>query len=221
MARIIDLTYRLEMGMVTLPWPHHPITEMVQTGRISVEGSMSHKVTFGTHTGTHLDSPCHMLDKAHPTIDEIPVERLMGKAKLMRLEKGKDEIITAEDLKNHKIKPEPGDRLLICTGWGQHWNKGQFYRNFPTFSLEAVEFLVECKVKLLGMDTPSPDSPLIPVDSPMRNRMHKTLMHGDVLIIETLANLDDIPADEFDFIALPLKAKGLDGFPVRAIALID
>jgi len=44
------------------------------------------------------------------------------------------------------------------------------------------------------------------------------LLRGGVTIIEGLANLDQLPSERVEFIALPLKIVGGDGCPVRAIA---
>ncbi len=57
-------------------------------------------------------------------------------------------------------------------------------------------------------------------DQPERTVNHKTLMRGGVLIVEGLTNLGEIPDGRpFSLIVLPLKAAGLDGFPVRAVAV--
>jgi kynurenine formamidase len=49
--------------------------------------------------------------------------------------------------------------------------------------------------------------------------VHRTLLRGQVVIIECLTNLRLLPSDVF-FIALPLKIQGGDGSPVRAVAVI-
>ena len=49
--------------------------------------------------------------------------------------------------------------------------------------------------------------------------VHQTLFRGNVLIVEGLANLDQIQSPVFDFIALPMNITGGDGSPVRAIAI--
>ena len=49
--------------------------------------------------------------------------------------------------------------------------------------------------------------------------VHQTLFRGNVMIVEGLANLDQLTTDEVEFIALPLRIVGGDGCPVRAIAI--
>ena len=78
-----------------------------------------------------------------------------------------------------------------------------------------VEFgleLLDCGVQLVGVDTPSVDR--LPFEA------HLALLGHGVLIVENLTNLDAIPADVFQLVALPLKILGRDGSPVRAVALV-
>jgi len=52
--------------------------------------------------------------------------------------------------------------------------------------------------------------------------VHIKLLGAGTLIVEGLANMEQLPTDEpFTFIALPLKLKGRDGSPVRAIAMLE
>jgi kynurenine formamidase len=75
-----------------------------------------------------------------------------------------------------------------------------------------AEFLVQKKIMILGLDTPSPDNAPFGV--------HKALMAAGILVLENLTNLDRIPADQqFEVIALPLKIKA-NGSPARVIARV-
>ena len=71
------------------------------------------------------------------------------------------------------------------------------------------------------MDMPSPDNPLDKLEPGQPNPMHYTFLSKGIFINEYLTNLDEIPVDEFEFVMLPLKVKGMDGFPVRAVAIIE
>ena len=64
------------------------------------------------------------------------------------------------------------------------------------------------------MDMPTPNGNAWKV-------VHETLLGGDTLVVEGLSNMEEITADEFTFVALPLKLKGRDGSPIRAIAIED
>ena len=121
MSKLVDLTLTLREGMPTWPSPWHPLVSFKQMGRLGMEHRRSYEVTFGTHTGTHMDSPAHMVENGI-TIDMIPLEVMVGKAKVIDFsKKGRGDKITVEDLKNCGTKIEKGDRLMFKTGW---------YKNF-------------------------------------------------------------------------------------------
>jgi arylformamidase len=221
MKRYIELSYPIHMGMPSLPFSHHPITETVQVGRIKLDGSMSHRVCFGTHTGTHIDSPSHMIENKKPYIDEIEPARLIGKAKLFTIPKDRGDKITDSDIINCAVPIDEADMIIFNTGWSKYWGEKSFYQNFPTFTLEAVEILVKKRISLIGMDTPSPDQFGLPDGAIEKNRNHKTFFNNDILILEALTNLDQISSINFELIALPLRASNMDGFPVRALAICE
>ena len=92
-----------------------------------------------------------------------------------------------------------------------------FYKGFPFFSEDAAKYLVDCGLKVLALDTPSPDDGNAigkMDDSPV----HKILLKHDVTIIEYLTNTDRLdPNKSYDLFALPLKLRGCDGAPSRVI----
>ena len=65
------------------------------------------------------------------------------------------------------------DIVLFYTGWGRYWgNKKNYLGNdkfgdtkdlhFPGISKEAAQYLVDKKVKAIGLDTPSLDPGIYP-----------------------------------------------------------
>ena len=76
--------------------------------------------------------------------------------------------------------------------------------------------MVEKQVAVLGVEPPS----VADVNNPAElTEVHQVLFRGGVLIVEGLANLDQLTQSEVEFIALPLRILGGDGCPVRAIAI--
>ena len=64
---------------------------------------------------------------------------------------------------------------------------------------------------MIGIDTPSVDL-FASKDLPA----HKALLRHDMANLEGLV-LKDVPDGAYDLCALPLKLKGYDGSPVRAV----
>lgn len=205
---LIDLTYDVEEGMTTFGKPWHPVVSVTRLGRIRMEGRETHSVSFGTHTGTHIDAPKHFLEKGRG-VDEIPPETLIGPVTILDFSSlGEDGQVTKEMLEKCKIS----ERVLFRFGWGKHWGTKRFYEGFPCFSMAAAEYLVSKKVILIGMDTPSPDGLGEGLDCPI----HKLLLGQGVVLLEYLANLDKIKDLEgWTIAALPMKIKGVDGAPAR------
>lgn len=221
MRKYIDLTHPIHEGMITAPAPWHPPVEVSQLGRHCLEGRESYKVVLGTHTGTHMDTPAHMVENGSPRIDKIPLDLHFGKAKIIRLEKGSYEKITAEDLIGSGVNIEKGDRIIVRTGWYKTWGTQKFFREYPCFTPEAAQYLIDKGIRLISMDTPSPDDPLDKLEPGQPNPMHYAFLSKGIFINEYLTNLDEIPVDEFEFVMLPLLVQGMDGFPVRAVAIIE
>jgi kynurenine formamidase len=49
---------------------------------------------------------------------------------------------------------------------------------------------------------------------------HRTLFERNVPAFENLANLEQLPAEGFHVVALPMKIKGGSGGPLRAVAIV-
>ena len=221
MKRYINLSHAIHEGMVTPPASWHPVVEITQMGSHSVEGRESYKITFGTHTGTHIDTPAHMVADAVQRIDNLPLDVTIGKAKLLNIPKGPFGKITVQDVKNCGTTIQKGDRVVINTGWYKKWDTQQFFQEYPYITLEAANWLVDKGVIYVLMDTPSPDDPRKKLVAGQPNPVHIAFLEKGVYISECLTNLDEIPSNEFELIVLPLLIKDADGAPVRAVAVVE
>lgn len=219
--KIIDLSYPIEEGMLTFDAPWHPSVSIEQLGRHDVEGRETRKISFGTHTGTHLDAPLHFIKKGK-SIDEILLDRLIGEVTIVDYSKLKDnEPVTKEMLSKFKI----AKKMLFKFGWGRHWGSKEYYANYPFFEAEAAKYLVSKKVELIAMDTPSPDDGRIKLNkdnlgSDRDSPVHKIFLSNEILLVEYLANTEKIN-DYFgwNIMVIPLKIKGADGSPARVCIL--
>lgn len=103
---------------------------------------------------------------------------------------------------------------MISTYWEDKKDNDEYLRSNPGLSIDAAEYLVEKRINLVGIDTPSIDAA---IDEGFN--AHHILLKNGVLIVENLCNLKDLP-DRFKLIVLPLKLRGATGSPVRAIAIV-
>ena len=212
MDRIIDLTAEMFNGAPTMPMdPKFSMTEHCNLNNLGYNLS---RVTFSTHQGTHIDAPFHFFIGGE-TVDKIDPKRCVVRAIKVNLTyKKPKEAIIIDDLRKYIPQIDKGLCILLQTGWDKVFPKKEFFSDFPYVSTELAAWLAEKKVGLVGMDTPTPNC----IDWKI---VHETFLSNNILIVEGLTNLDKLNSEEFTFIALPLKFKGGDGSPVRAVAILD
>ncbi len=212
MAQYIDLTHRIDEEMVV--FPGDPAVEIREVMTLGKDICTVQSIRFNNHLGTHLDAPSHFIEGGM-TVDQIPLETLIGDAIILNFtDKGKNGFITREDLQHHQHLLGPNCRLLIKTGWDEHFGSAAFYEDFPCLTLDAAEYLASIKISLLGVDTPSPS----PLDDPGQ-AIHQTLLGAGIVILESVKNLTLIHRDQCQIIVLPLPLKNFSGAPCRVVVV--
>lgn len=168
------------------------------------------------HVGTHVDAPRHFYADG-PSMDEIPLERLMGEGVVIRLDKSINEEISVADLATSEPAIRTGDIVAIDTGWSARWGTPEWNQH-PYFSLEAAQWLVDRKVKLVAVDTATPDLPFDLRPENFSFPVHCLLLRDGVLISEQVANLRKLAGKRVEFLFCPLSIAGCDGAPARVLA---
>jgi arylformamidase len=157
---------------------------------------------MGSHTGTHIDGPIHFLPGS-PGTDSVPLENLIGPARVIEIED--PSAVRWAELRKHNIAPS--ERLLFKTWNSQRcWNSSEFVSDFVSLAEDAAHHLAELKTLAVGIDYLSVGSP----------EVHRALLRAGVVIIEGL-NLSQARPGEYEFICLPLRIRGGDGAPARAL----
>lgn len=211
MAKYIDLTAPLKDGDPGMPMD--PKISIMWHCTLETLGYNLSRLTTSLHQGTHIDAPKHFFNDGE-TIDHIALDRLITKAIKIELpEKTAKTFIGAEDLEPYASKIKPGMTVLLHTGWDKKFPNPEFFSDFPSVTNEAAQWLVDHKVGIMGVDMPTPGTDW--------KTVHETLLGNDVLVIEGLTNMEEITADEFTLLSLPLKLYGRSGSPIRAVAIED
>jgi len=170
---------------------------------------------LSSHTGTHIDAPYHFV-KNGIKIHQIPLDRLIGKAILIKLKKSKNSQITKQDItifeKNNGIIPNHSS-VFFFTQWQKNLQKENYFTENPGLDKSAANYLVSKKINLVGIDSPSID-----LGKDESFPVHHLFSKNNILIVENLTNLNKISSIEFNFTILPLKLKDATGSPVRALA---
>ena len=209
-----DLT--LTISKSTPNFPGSPKLQFIPWSTLKKDGYNLELLFLSSHTGTHLDAPYHFA-KNGAKIHQIPLDRLLGNGILIKIKKGKNQVITKNDLvlferKNGNIQKHSS--IIFHTEWQKNLNSDSYFINNPGLSESAAKYLVSKEINLVGIDSPSID-----LGTNRTFIAHKILAKNNILIVENLTNLNKISSKQFDFIILPLKLKDASGSPVRAIAI--
>ena len=199
--RIIDLTHTFEGTM-----PSYPGDPVPSLKKILKDECMDHALSTTMHIGTHMDAPLHMIAKGS-YLSDIPADRFVGRGVLIDA-RGQD-ALSVDLLEKSDVRE--GDIVLLYTGHGETFHEKTYYAHYPLCTEDFAEEIVRRKVKIVGMDTASPDASPFPV--------HKILLGIGILIIANLCNLKALlDCGAFTVAALPMKLKS-DAGPVRVVAI--
>jgi kynurenine formamidase len=206
--KLIDLSHPLEHGQQT--FPSDPKLSIISHGTTKTLRYNISQISIGTHQGTHLDAMYHFIEDGK-TIDQMPLDWFYGEAHLLKIPKEANQAITVEDFLPYEHVLTPEAKIIFETGWHKHFNSDYFFSDFPSLTQEAARFLVSKKIRLLGMDMPTPGKDWY--------ELHHILLPAEIVVVESLTNLDQVP-DTFVFMGFPLNLKGRDGSPIRAVAMV-
>jgi arylformamidase len=206
MPRIHDISLPIHPGMVT--YPGDPAPELEPASRIEDgdDANVTH-LRFGSHTGTHLDAALHFIPGGQ-AVDDLPLDRLIGPAVVVRIDDGV-EAIGAEHLRAAEIEGEK--RVLLKTRNSALLESDEFQKRFAHLTGAAAAYLVEIGVELLAIDYLSIEA--FDAEEPVA---HRELLSREVIVVEGV-DLRDVQPGRYELICLPLRIRGIDGSPVRAV----
>jgi arylformamidase len=215
-GRLIDLTQPISPEMPVLPNYEPPeVTVIASTAEPPVPGRIhinSSRLAVGLHTGTHMDAPFHFIHGGR-TIERVSLEQCAGMTLLLDLgELPPRAPIGPDAFTPHVATLREFGKVVLNTRWHRRWGEPGYFTEHPNILPAAGELLVECGVRLIGVDFPSVDLPPHPT--------HVILLGSGMVIVENLTRLEEIGADQFHLTAFPLPLVGRDGCPVRAVATV-
>lgn len=211
--KIVDLTHPLKTGMPV--YPGDPKVSIQPSSKIQFSGVNVSSLHLGSHSGTHIDAPSHIVQDGR-TIDRVELNELSGDALVIRANKNgalrARTQLTPQLLGIDSFKNVP-KIVTIETGWDAHFGL-ETYVDHPFLSAEAATMLWQMGMRILAIDTLSPDETLgKQSDFPV----HKIVLGNDGLIVENLRGLNFVSTNtKLGF--FPLSLGAVDGAPVRAVA---
>ena len=219
MKKIIDLTLPIRK---TWRWP----AEILLTS--SLEKGDPYQVTsftFKSHWYTHTDAPKHK-SRDGKTLDEFPLSTLVGEALILDFSAmGADAPIDSNSLSRVSEGKDHKDILILRTDWPKKtsWETYDFWDHSPYVTEDGAKWLFSRNPKVVGFDFPQDhDIRLMRLTPEAKRKMpvHDHVLKNNILMIEYLTNLWEIPGPTCEIVALPLKLEQADGAPTRVIAFI-
>lgn len=206
MRKLIDLSQVIHDDMPVYPGDDKVM--LYQDKFLDKDKYVMHIIKSGMHSGTHIDAPMHLIyDETY--ISDIPLDRFAGRGvildvrneSIIRLKDEYEEIVCANDI------------VILFTDHSKTYGTEAYYLEHPVVGNDLADFFVEKKIKMLGMDLPSPDN--YPFE------VHKKLFENHILIIENLTNLSQLlNTKNFDIMAFPLKIKA-EASLARVVAYLE
>jgi kynurenine formamidase len=207
-------------------------------------------LTMMEHSGTHIDALCHQAcdlmfyggirveaverSDGYRELGAETMKPLLGRGVLLDVAGAKgvaqlpqNYAITEEDLaaaaRAAAVTVQPGDVLLVRTGFATSWTDEATYLNAAGVSKSGNLWAAGQRVRAVGADNMAwdcmterdPDTNMA-----LFGHAHLLVTHG-IHIIENL-NLEELAAakiHEFGFVGIPLKFRGATGSPIRPLAL--
>ena len=193
------------IGPDTPLFPGDAVYQQAWTARIGPACPVNlSAITFSPHTGAHADAPLHYAD-GERGIGAVDLAPYLGRCRVIHAI-GAGPLIHPEHLAHAEAGLPPRVLVRSCERAPTIWSP-----DFAAFAPETVAWLAARGVRLVGIDSQSVD----PADSKTLPSHHQLLAH-DLRVLENLV-LDEVPAGDYELIALPLKLTHADASPVRAI----
>ncbi|GGZ66087.1 cyclase family protein [Paraglaciecola chathamensis] len=249
-------TTGLQFVELSHPWEHNqPVLPgfdeliLYRSVNHAKHGVMSQKFKTTFHTSTHVNAPIHLI-QGGKGVGELELDRFWGTGIVLSIPKSKWQLISVEDLEPSAKYLKEDDIVLINTGWHQRYADSQeYFGHSPGLSEEAAQWLVDKKVKMVGVDTPQVDHPLATSlgehrNGPTMKRLapqyqqetgrkasedypdwipaHKLLLKHGIPTIENVGgDLNTVTGKRCTFHAMPWRWNEGDACVVRLMAISD
>jgi len=186
-------------------YPGSPKISITPHATIPKDTTNESLITFGSHTGTHIDSPLH-INKNGKDASQIDISSFYGQCRVLDLTRVNLEI-HREDLEVFNLK---SDEIVLLRTQNSIKGYKEFREDFIHVKLDAAQYLIECGIKTLGVDHLSVKK------FGGDDEVHELLINN-LTLFEGL-NLSEVSAGEYLFVGLPLRIV-CDGAPARAILI--
>lgn len=221
MHRLIDLTHVIYPGTGQRKF----VTETVGADTVNhnvVRGKdqwyIMTNIQMVSHIATHIEVPYHLFPEGKD-LSTMPLDAFCGQAVLLDftgLPKKTGILRETAVLAAEKAGGiQPGDIVLCNLGYASRYGTPE-YTESPYFTTEALEYLADCGMKMMGVDAGGVEIP-----GTLQHENHSLLFSREIPLLENVAHFDQIPSPRFHVCAFPCAIAQVEAFPVRVVAFID
>ena len=216
--RLIDLSHVISDNMLTNPWVPKPrVTEFIsrdQSHSFCTDGVsyLMAQVSMPGSTGTYMDAP-YQFHEDGADMTTVPLEQLFDIP-----------IVVVRVTDQKEIGPElfegrgdlTGAAVLVNTDHARHWGTGEFFKDSPYLTAEAVEYLLSVEPLVVGIDSQNIDN-----GTDKAKPAQHLLLGAGIVLLECLNRLGEVDETGARLRVLPTPIQGMGSFPVRPVALVD
>jgi len=215
--KLIDMSQPIYDGAPNCP-AHPPVRSQIIADHPK-DGWRVELLTMASHTGSHVDSPYHKLANG-ANLDQIPLDRFTGLAVIADFRDAHADQPFTSSMIARKLRMDLVDRIILfATGWGnKRAMTDEWLHHPPYLSPDGAEWLVEQKIRAVGIDHYSIAGPR----DPMNSLTHTLLLEANIWIVEELSFPEAVFAlpQPFEFMSLPINLKGHTGAFCRPVAVV-
>ena len=227
-TKVVHLSHVIAPDM-----PHWPGDSPLRFDTVAdraTHGYYLRRVSIGEHSATHVNAPVTFhADGA--SIDDCTADSLVVPAVVLDARAAAadnpDFLASRRDLDAWEAahgRVPAGSVVLLHSGWAARWNDGAAFLNadargrmhFPGFSLALADYLIaERTAAGIGIDTHGVDGGLDEHFS-----VNVRALESSRLVLENLANLDQLPPIGATLVVGVLRLQGGSGSPAAVLALV-
>lgn len=208
--RVYDLSVPVVDGVDWYRQADCPAVRVADIGSYARDGWRSHTVSVMVLNGTtYLETAAHIYED-QPTLDQIPPERFVSRAFVVKLEPC-DQVLPAPEDAIEGFQPEVDSILLSC-GWDRRMHARDYYHASPHFSTELQGWLLAHRPSILGGD-------MLSFDHPQDEQMPfvREFFRLGGMILCPLVGVEELPR-QVTLCAAPMRLAGANAAPCRALA---
>ena len=183
---------------------------------IDTNGWDAYSINLTSLSGTYLETGAHLYSE-YLSLYDFPISRFCVDVLIVDVSpKNPLEHIERSELKHYASKLNPRMGFIVYTGWDSKRGESIYFEKSPHFSIEAMEWIIQQKINILGGDMPSFDDPLKPFGF-----LKSFFRGGKRLLLAPLKNLNFKKPIKATLMVLPLLIPKVCGAPCRAILIVE